>query len=135
MDDKKIKTCENCNADCCRYIAMEIDVPENLDDFENIKWYVCHKDVRIYVEEDYSWNLEFITPCKWLSEGNCCTNYSRRPEICKEYNYDECTFHNNYKEKYSFESIEDVEKYIKNVFNKGEHVIPDEDYEENEEKH
>lgn len=134
FEKKEVNSCESCNAACCRYVAMEIDCPEELADFENIKWYVCHKNVKVYVEEDGTWNVEFITPCKWLGENNRCTNYDQRPAICKSYNQEECTFHNNYEEKFSFESIGDVEKYIEEIFKKGEHVIPDEDYEEDDEE-
>ena len=129
---KEIKTCDDCNAACCRYIAMEIDCPDSIEDFENIKWYVCHKNVKIFVDEDYEWHIEFTTDCKHLGENNRCNFYERRPEICREYNQEECTFHNNYEEKYVFLNVDDVDKYIEEVFNKGEHIVPDEHYDEDE---
>ena len=126
--------CSKCDGKCCKYVALEIDTPEDLEDFENIKWYVVHKNVNIYVEEDGIWNLEFITPCEYLGENNLCKIYNRRPDICRDYNQEECTFHNDYNEKYSFKKIEDVEKYIEEVYKKGLHIIPDdEDYDEDDE--
>ena len=46
------KTCEGCDAMCCKYIAMEIDCPEDAEDFEDIKWYVCHKNVNVFVDQE-----------------------------------------------------------------------------------
>lgn len=120
---KNTKSCEGCNGACCRYVSVEIDVPEELKDFEEIKWFVIHKGVYVYVDEDDCWYIEFSTPCRYL-ENNKCSIYEKRPNICKEYNHDECTFHNEYSEKFTFKTLEDVEKYIKEVFEKGKHVIP-----------
>ena len=136
------KTCEDCDAMCCRYIAMEIDTPEEEDDFENIKWYVAHKNVSVYVEEDGVWNLEFNTPCAFLRDDGKCAIHEdfvdnpkvKRPKICKEYSAENCLFHNDdYNEKYRFQTIKEVEDYIENVFKKGLHEIPEEDGEEDEE--
>ncbi len=122
------KTCEGCNALCCKYVAIEIDCPENLEDFEDIKWYVCHKSINVFVDEDNEWYVEFITPCQYLDEKGWCTIYNKRPQICRDYNQDECLFHNkDYNEKYNFKKIEDVENYIKEIFNKGLHEFPEED--------
>jgi len=134
MFDEKAKDCEGCDAQCCKYIAMEIDAPESLEDLEDIKWYVCHKNVHVYVDEDHEWHVEFITPCEHLGEDFKCGIYDKRPDICKDYDHEECTFHNpDYIELFTFKHVEDVEKYIEDVFNKGEHVIPDDEEEEDDE--
>lgn len=122
------KKCDGCNGMCCRYVAIEIDCPEDSEDFENIKWYVSHKNVNVFVNEDDKWYVEFITPCEFLDEKNLCTIYERRPKICKNYDAEECLYYNgDYAEKYSFKKLEDVEDYIKNVFKKGKHVIPEDE--------
>jgi uncharacterized protein len=110
------KTCENCNGDCCKYVAIEIDTPEIEEDFENIKWYVCHKNVNVYIDGEDVWHIEFITPCEFLGEKNKCGIYEKRPKICREYDCDECTFHNNYEEKHIFKTLKDVEDYINEKF-------------------
>lgn len=121
------KTCEGCNGKCCRYVAMEIDVPESLEDFEDIKWYVLHKNVCVYVDEDSEWHIEFITPCEHLNENGLCGIYEKRPEICRKYSHDECPHHNDYEEIFRFEKLEDIEKYIKDIFEKGKHVVKEEE--------
>lgn len=127
MKLEKLKTCDGCEGQCCCYVAIEIDTPETLKDFEDIKWYVSHEHVLVYIEEDGTWNIQFDTPCKYLDKENKCTNYEKRPKICREYEHDECPFHNEYKEKYTFREIADVEKYVEEVFKKGKHVIPKEE--------
>ena len=116
---EEIKSCEGCGAKCCKYVAMEIDSPEDPDDFENIKWYVAHENIRVFVEEDDAWNIEFATPCKYLDGEKCSIHEGfvlnpevKRPKICEEFAADVCPHHNKYDEKYSFESIEDIQKYI-----------------------
>jgi len=119
-------TCEKCDGKCCKYVAIEIDTPESLKDFDDIRWYVAHKNINVYVDDDYQWHVEFLTPCEHLGEDNLCQIYETRPKICREYNQDECPFHNVYEEKFTFRNIEDVDKYIREVFKKGKHVIKDE---------
>jgi len=132
MEDKK--TCDKCNGACCRYVILEIDCPESLDEFENIKWYVAHEKVRVFVDEDYTWNIEFSTPCTNLNENNQCKIYDSKPEICNSFSANECSFHGNYTEKYSFNCIKDVENYIENIFEKELHILPNEEEEDDEDE-
>ena len=119
-------TCDGCDGKCCKYVVIEIDVPESLEDFENIKWYVAHKNLVVFVGDDGTWNLEIITTCKHLDEKNRCSIYETRPKICREYSEDDCPFHNEYVETQRFESIKDVEEYIEKIFKTGLHVVPKE---------
>jgi uncharacterized protein len=119
MKKENEKNCDGCAGMCCKYVAIEIDAPEDLNDFENIKWYVCHKNINVFISEDNEWFVEFLTPCKFLNENGFCNNYDNRPLICREYSQENCLFYNkDYSEKYTFKKIEDVEEYIKEVFNK-----------------
>ena len=120
-------TCDKCDGKCCKYVITEIDCPEDLEDFENIRWFVCHENVFVYVEQDGTWNLEFITPCKFLGKDNKCLIYDKRPAICREFSQESCPFHNEYKELFRFEKPEDVEEYVEKIFKKGLHVIPEDD--------
>ncbi len=113
-----LKICQNCNGKCCKHIALEIDTPKTKEDFENIRWFVAHKNVNVYVDEDGAWHVEFLTPCKFLGKNNLCKIYGQRPEICKEYDQNECVFHNDYEEKHTFSSLADVDKFIAKKFKK-----------------
>jgi Fe-S-cluster containining protein len=112
MNNKK---CSGCSM-CCKYVAIEIDAPESREDFENIKWYVAHKNVNVYVDSDDVWHIEFLTPCEFLGENGSCTIYEKRPKICRDYSPDECLHYNEYEEKHTFKTLKDVEEYVKNKF-------------------
>jgi len=118
MKDKNSKTCDGCEGNCCKYVAIEIDTPKSRKDFEDIKWYVIHKNIQVYVEEDGTWNIEFLTPCEYLDGNNQCEIYETRPKICREYDYEECTFHNEYEEKHTFRTLEDINNFIEKKFSK-----------------
>ncbi len=134
MKSKDVKTCDGCDGMCCKYVAIELDAPEEIDDFDKLKWYVCHKNVNVFVNDDNEWFVEFLTDCEYLGENGWCQNYEKRSQVCRDYSQEECLFHNNdYEEKYSFKHQEDLEKYIEDVFNKGLHELPDTEDEGEEE--
>ncbi|PLW79763.1 hypothetical protein C0585_06035 [Candidatus Woesearchaeota archaeon] len=110
--------CTNCKAECCKHVAIEIDKPENISDFENIKWYVSHKNIKVWVNDEDEWHVEFMTPCEHLGEDYRCKIYDRRPEICKDYGMDDFCVNDDEdsEEKIIFNTIEDVENHIKNDF-------------------
>jgi len=112
------KTCKYCNGKCCRYVTTELETPKTERDFEDIKWFVAHKNVEVFIEKDGQWYIEFITPCKNLGHDNLCKIYETRPHICRELKHEECEFHNICTEKHRFKEIKDVEEYMKKFFNK-----------------
>jgi hypothetical protein len=125
------KNCNNCGAKCCKYVVIELDIPEKAEDFEEIKWFVAHENVQVFIEEDGAWNVEFITPCKYLTKENLCSIHEdfvknpkvKRSNICKEFSTEDCPHHNEYNEIFSFKKIEDVEEYIEKIFNAGLHRL------------
>jgi len=111
---KTEKLCGNCS-DCCKYVALELDKPTDADDFENIIWYLHHKNVNVYIGWDNKWYLEFITPCQQLNKSGLCKIYEKRPKMCREYQQEDCTKYNDEPaEKFYFKSADDFKKYISN---------------------
>lgn len=47
-EQKNVDLCQGCSK-CCEYVAMQIDTPETQDDFENIRWYLLHENVKVFV--------------------------------------------------------------------------------------
>ncbi len=79
--------CERCRALCCRYYALEIDPPEDEDDFEDLRWYLLHRRSWIWVD-DGEWYLQVDEECRYLGDDGRCGIYQQRPRICREYGVD-----------------------------------------------
>ena len=84
----KDSPCHECDL-CCKYICMEIDTPKTKKDFDEIRWFLLHNNVWIYIDHDSSWNIQFNTKCKQLKNG-LCGIYKKRPQICREHSHKEC---------------------------------------------
>lgn len=100
--------CGLCTAICCHHIALEIDAPEEPEDFENMRWYLIHEDTNIFVDDDV-WYLQVFRKCTWL-DGNKCGRYDDRPTICREYSNDSCDF-DGVESDLTFRSVEELEAY------------------------
>ena len=109
--------CEKCTGLCCRYFALPIETPENKDDFDDIRWYLCHKGITIFIE-DGDWYLNIKNKCKYLSDkDNRCKIYSRRPNICRGYRHDDCDYvEGEYNYELHFTSDKQMEEYIRIKF-------------------
>lgn len=83
--------CEHCAGACCRYLALPLDVPEERRDFDDIRWYLMHEGISVFVEEG-DWYVQIQTRCKNLQEDNRCGVYESRPSICREYKAQDCDY-------------------------------------------
>jgi uncharacterized protein len=81
--------CNGC-VQCCSYVAIELDEPEDEDDWQNIRWYLTHKDVWVFVDHDDSWNVQFNTMCEMIDDNGWCGIYEKRPFICRHYKTENC---------------------------------------------
>ena len=113
---KKVQ-CEKCTGMCCRYFALPIETPENKDDFDDIRWYLCHKDVTVFVE-DGEWYINIKNKCKHLSDhDNRCKIYTKRPNICRGYKHDDCDYvEGEYNYELHFTNDKQMDEYIKIKF-------------------
>lgn len=84
--------CEHCTAVCCRYIALPIETPDSHSDFEDIRWYLLHEGVSVFVE-DGDWYISITTTCRHLQPDHRCGIYHTRPRICRTYSTDNCDYH------------------------------------------
>ena len=80
-----LDTCSACGARCCRHIALSIDKPGCKRDYDNIRWFLMHKRVTVFIDHDGDWVLQFVTDCANLDHGHACTRYTQRPRVCRDY--------------------------------------------------
>ena len=113
----KESQCEKCTGLCCRYFALPIDTPEDKGDYDDIRWFLCHKDITVFVE-DGDWYININNKCRHLSEkDNRCRIYNNRPRICREYSHADCDFVEG-EDDYELHFVNDkqMEEYIKIKF-------------------
>ncbi|MBD3313738.1 hypothetical protein GF345_04815 [Candidatus Woesearchaeota archaeon] len=104
--------CKNCG-NCCNHVAMEIDEPTCKKDYQEILWFLLHKDVKVFVDHDDEWYLEFYAPCEWRQDSKCI-NHERRPSICRNYSSEECVMNGEGDaEKLTFNTYDDFLAYLK----------------------
>ena len=112
MSEKKI-TCNECNAECCRNVAIEIDEPTTKEDWDDIRWQVSHKNIIVYLDNEDDWLIEFHSDCNHLDENNKCKIYDKRPSMCRKHDMDSCIKNGEGDAaKIMFRTIEDVEDYL-----------------------
>jgi len=105
--------CEHCTGVCCRYIALPIDKPESRSDFDDIRWYLLHEGISVFVE-DGVWHLYVETTCRHLQPDHRCGIYSTRPRICREYSSDGCDYHSgDYGWEHHFTLPEHLDEYCR----------------------
>lgn len=76
---------------CCRYVTIPLEKPRSKEKIDHYIWYLLHKNVQIYIDNDGDWNLLFITPCTKLLPTGKCAIYPTRPKICKDYSPKSCS--------------------------------------------
>ncbi len=81
--------CRKCGAKCCQYFCFEIDEPDDVDEFEDVRWYICHEGTTVHIDEG-TWYISIMNRCNMLDDNDQCTSYDNRPLICRKYDLDNC---------------------------------------------
>lgn len=112
---KKLQ-CDKCTGLCCRYFALPIETPEDWDDFDDIRWYLAHEDVTVFVE-DGDWYINIKNKCRHLDPNHRCDMYEKRPGICRNYTEETCDFTGeDYDYEMHFLDDHQMEEYMKIKF-------------------
>ena len=111
-EDEK-EPCINCG-DCCNHIAIELDKPEDFDEFTEIIWYLMHKNIMVGIDHEDDWYIEIKTDCKARVDGKCSI-YELRPQICRDYkSHEGCEYHGEGSSwKNEWRTREDFLNYLK----------------------
>lgn len=88
LDPSDPEPCAGCG-DCCRYVTAQIKSPRSRADYDEIRWFLLHENIQVFVDED-GWYVEFATKCRKL-DGWRCTIYADRPRVCSDYPVEDCT--------------------------------------------
>ncbi len=83
--------CEYCTAKCCRYFALPLETPKTYKDFDDLRWYMLHGNISIFVESK-TWYLMVNNNCRHLMHDNRCGIYETRPNICRNYSTKDCEY-------------------------------------------
>jgi Fe-S-cluster containining protein len=109
--------CKKCDGKCCRYYALQIDTPDDWDEFDDIRWYLSHENTTVFVEEG-KWYLNIHNKCRYLSEKDYrCMNYELRPAICRKYTTSGCDLTGDgYEYEMQFLNDKQMEEYMRIKF-------------------
>lgn len=107
--------CQKCAGLCCRYVALPIESPDTKGDYDDIRWYLAHEGISVFVEDD-EWFINIAGRCKYLDKDNRCDIYDTRPRICRGYKDGNCDYHSgDYGYELYFTSTEELDEYIKSI--------------------
>ena len=102
--------CQHCTARCCRYFSLPMDTPTTWKDFDNIRWFMFHGRVQVFVDRDI-WYLVVFGDCKHLQADHRCGIYQDRPGICRKYSTTHCEYDNDFLYDKLFEHPEQIWEY------------------------
>ncbi len=110
---RKSLPCRECGAECCRYMAIEIDTPKTKREYDDIRWYLLHEDVNVFIDHENAWHVELRARCRSLTDHHQCREYDTRPQICRDHGWPVGTcehFASPYKARFS--RPEEYERYL-----------------------
>lgn len=112
-DKYKTLPCTECGAKCCRYVAIEIDTPKTKKQYDDVRWYLLHENISVFVDHDNNWHIEFKTRCRSLADDHRCIEYDTRPQVCRDHGWPigSCEFFDS-PYKLRFDSVEAFERHM-----------------------
>lgn len=106
--------CEYCTGKCCRYIALPIETPTEWKDFDEIRWFLAHKDISVFVDGG-SWYLMAHRDCNHLLPDNRCGIYYDRMQVCRNYTTAKCEYDDDYTYEKIFENDMQIWEYAEAI--------------------
>lgn len=105
-------TCEECEGECCKKLAFHVEARLKKEDFEDLKWYLYHEGVIVYIDNEGDWMVQVPIKCTKLDKNGRCTIYDKRPPICRKSEVEDCEKNTN-EMAVVFKTAKDLEKYMK----------------------
>jgi len=108
--------CDQCKGLCCQYITVPIQRPNTRGDFDDLRWYLAHENIIIYVEDDI-WYMQVNNRCRHLDKDFQCDIYKQRPQVCRDYG-DSCELcEEDYEYELLFRNDAEMQAYMDVRFN------------------
>ena len=108
--------CMTCGGKCCRYFCFEIEEPDDFEEFEDVRWYLCHEGVSVHIDEDGDWYISIANRCTMLGKNNQCQAYENRPLICRKYDPEACDqTDEDYGYQEEFDSPDELDEYARDT--------------------
>ena len=105
--------CHSCGAACCRYVAVALAPPRELDDRDLVRWYLSHRKVCVYIDKDGDWWVQVGTDCRHIAPDGGCRIYESRPQLCRDYGTQACERADHDDENIAeFTSVEEFERFF-----------------------
>ncbi len=102
--------CIACGAKCCRYLTLEIDTPRGKVDIDEVRWFLAHKDIEVFIDEG-QWHLQVHNRCKHLTRANRCRIYDDRFGVCRDYDTTNCEASDGEIDAICFHTTEEFDAY------------------------
>ncbi len=116
------RQCIECGAKCCKYFCFEIDEPDDYEEFEDVRWYLCHEGVTVHIDDDGDWFIAIDNHCKHLQSDFRCTIYEDRPLICRQYDTENCDYTGgDYDYREHFSTPEQLDAYARKTLGRAEY--------------
>jgi Fe-S-cluster containining protein len=113
MLQEHLVTCDACRGDCCTGIAVEIPRPRTRKDYDDVRWYLYHEGMHVYIDRDGDWIAEMDLPCGQRDPGSGrCRIYARRPPVCREAQHAECE-RNAEDARVRFRTVEEYDRWLR----------------------
>lgn len=106
-----LKKCLECQAQCCKSVAIELSEPEDADDYMDFKWYLYH-GFTVFQDKDGDWNVDIPHRCHNLLADNRCAVYDDRPPVCRDFEVRSCDDDEETDNLVDLEKPEDVDKLM-----------------------
>ncbi len=114
--------CEHCTAKCCHYIAVPYETPDCFADMEYIRWIVLHEKATFF-KDDEDWYLLVHTVCEKLQDDYRCGIYENRPQICRDYTFENCEYDEDWTYDFYLETHQQVWEYSEACYkSKGKNI-------------
>ena len=96
-------------------MTVPIDTPTTRNDFDNIRWFMLHGRVTVYVEDEI-WYLCVYGDCKHIQPDYRCGIYEIRPQICRDYSTNKCEYDDKGLHDKLFDTPEQIYEYMQAIF-------------------